>query len=83
VKVRWVYLLSIRCFNSLQYRVGHTFCFITEIIRRMKKIVLAHKVRVGSALLFSGQLKIPGDLPHQSTREAKCFGNFSAPIIRK
>jgi hypothetical protein len=49
----------------------------------MKKIVLAHKVRVGSALLFSGQLKIPGDLPHQSTREAKCFGNVSASIIRK
>jgi len=37
----------------------------------MKKIVLAHKGHVGSALLFSGQLKMPGDLPHQSIREAK------------
>ena len=45
-------------------------------------IVLAHKGHESSVPLFFGQLKIPGDLPHQLTTEAKSFGNFSASIIR-
>jgi len=42
-------------------------------------IVLAHKGHLGSVSLFYRQMKIPGDLPHQLTTEAKLFGNFPPP----